>query len=256
MYINGVDIRAMGWFATGRGLPSLNLGHSYQAVAGGSPALLGERVEAATLVVTGVVIGTDRADAHARCDAILALCPPRAVVAHRVQFSDQAGREYRGRLRSAERADYNSRRWTDKAVSLTMQFSLVTPYAYPLDDTVLGLDADGTGVATAALALGIGPSPLRIVVHEPTSAVTISITDAEGYAVSTLVWEGDAAAGALVIDAATMTATQGVVRVVEEISDESIYPVADPAEGAAGVRIAGAQPGSPVTVSYTPAHAF
>jgi hypothetical protein len=256
MFINDNDLRLLGWHPVSRALPQGVVAHTYQPVAGAPPRLLGERIESQTLTVSGVVVASTRAQAHARADQIEALCRLRAADPHRVRFPDQpAGREFVGRLAKIERADFG-RRWQDPALHLSLTFSLTTPYARATAETVHPLAADGAGITSVLLALGVGASPLRIVVHQPTAGVTISVTDADGYAIRSLVWEGDASAGPLIVDASTMSTVQGATRVLDDVRADSIYPVADPSAGAARARVAGAQPGSPVTVSYRSLYRF
>lgn len=234
MIINGVDLAAYGFTYQRRRLPGFAgertatapLPGAYGSTrTGGSPG-------PATLSVEWTVVATDRTHATlvANLRAIEALL--RDGVA--IRFADRADCEWHGYLQTSQWPDEIGPAEVADGAQGSFEFQCPDPLAAAQTETVL----PGSDVT---LSNGTAPAPLRIDVQNvgATAMTQIVVTVMAGARVlSTLTWNGSLAAGAVwSVDDESWNVTVAGVWAGDGLTADSVYPVADPAQGATRVVI-------------------
>lgn len=247
--VNGIDLRTLGFVAVRRRLPRLGGERTTVQQIPGRPGgiRMGGIVEPDTLSVTGWIAGDSHEDLLQRLDLLAATLRGECVI----RLDDYPDREWVGWLqRGPSRAVAVGPAWITPVADVTLEWSLPDPSARA--------QAESTRTGSGAITLGTAPSPIRVEVQNGDAAaitrvrVRVRAGGSSGDVLRDLDWTGQVAAGAeLVIDADRFAVTVDDANVIDGLTPESVFPVADPARGAdyVGVEVTGGG-GHQVTVRY------
>lgn len=233
MLIGGVDIRGWGFRPQGRTWPKVGANVALQPVQGRPGGVwTGAATPPGNLLVTGLVLGTDRADAMAKARQIIALCRPGSQHAVSLIFSDDADREWHGHLDPASARQDLGKQWIGRMISLSLAFTLPDPRA----TSVLTTQVEVAANEIHTLDLGTAPSELHVRVPDPDGEVIVEMMS--GHTVlDKFTWAPGDLQGDLRIDSALMTVTQGWNNAVATVAPDAVFPVADAGRGATNIRV-------------------
>lgn len=244
MKINGVALQDLGFKPRTRSFP--NAGESVSIVqVQGRPGgrYVGGHVPAGTITVDGTIVGDDKADVESKLQQILELCQPGAQFPRAIEFSDYPDRRWLGRYSDRSSYSHLGRGWVTPAIALTMAFDLEDPRA----EAVMGTQANLTSGVSETLDLGTAASDVLINISDPADIVEVDILGSNDALIRRLRWTGTGSAGSLVINTADYTVRQNGDIALDGLDATSVFPVADPAEGAAKIRVTG---GAGILVGY------
>lgn len=239
--VNGTPLSTFGFLARTRS--PLRMGHhrhTVLSIPGGFPVRAGSLVGPGRISVTGVmraaatgVLPTDHTTLLANLDALALHLQGENLI----RFSDFSDREWVGYLEEGSQLALHDPQWIQRSGQLTLDWVVADPRARAVAET--------TRTGSGALVLGTAPSPIRVEVTTATATIRVRAGGSAGTIVTELVWNG--VSGALVVDGETQTVTRAGVNAIDGITAVSVFPIADPADGADYIGVpAGA------TVRYRP----
>lgn len=240
--VNGRGLADVGFTARTRRYPALG-GQDTSTL--GLPGTAGEVVTGSAggtgrLLVSGHITGLDHDDLHERLSELTTLVQGECVI----QLHDYPDREWHGVLsRPSNPVTELDPQWRSLAARVSLDWTLPDPLAVARTPTVGGPDTP--------LELGSGPSPVAVDVQAnagTVSEITIEVHTNQG--VRSLVWEGELEApDTWHVDDESYNVTVGGVNAVDGLAPDSVFPYADPAEGAHRVTV-DVEGDATVTVRY------
>lgn len=223
--VNGTDLATLGVIARARAPLPLGIRSQHTVtIPGGYPVRTGEEIAAGKLTLDGSLLAADHDTVLTQVDALALLLRGECVI----RLSDYPDREWVGYLEDASTLALHDPAWVQHSGALSLEWALPDPRARAQVETVLA----GSG----ALVLGSAPSEIRVEVSGLAAAtVRVHAGGSAGTILTELVWAG--AAGALVIDTETATISVDGANAIDGMTAASVFPVADPAEGADYIEV-------------------
>lgn len=223
--VNGTDLATLGVIARGRAALPLGIRSPRTvSIPGGYPVRTGEEIAAGKLTIDGALLAADHDAVLANVDALALLLRGECVI----RLDDYPDREWVGYLEDASKLALHDPAWVQRSGALSLAWTLPDPRARARVETV----RTGSG----ALVLGSAPSEIRVEATGLTDAtVRVRAGGSAGTILTELVWSG--AAGALVIDTETATISVDGANAIDGMTAASVFPVADPAEGADYIEV-------------------
>lgn len=194
----------------------------------------------AEMGISGIVVGApgipsgDRSAAsHAQLLTFLAALRLVLQGEQAVGLGDQADREWHG---YAKGLDVSFAEADEVAISaaVDVRWHIPDPLAIAVAETIL----PGTDVA---LALGNAPAPIRVEIYNssatPITQVVVTVLRG-GVVLQSLTWTGSiAAATCWIVDDESASVTNAGANAIDGLSAASVFPVADPLDGANRVTV-------------------